>query len=143
MSVETWAIEARQDKWRQVFKHQRAIDTVQGLLEGNITSDTAAGIISSLYEPSIKLGPNPSPVATLWVILCDAVRVLGGNQELGGRLIDLLNSISQLPDVTNKHGNVITPAWNSAGVYWRDLPELTIMFREYGIGKSSIWYSYH
>ena len=53
-------------------------------------------------------------------------------------MIDLLNSISQLPDVTDEDGNAITPEWKSAGVYWRDLPELAMMFREYGIGKSSI-----
>lgn len=54
--------------------------------------------------------------------------------------MDILNSISQLPDVKNAEGSPITPAWNSAGVYWKDLPEFTMTFREYGIGKSSIYH---
>lgn len=57
------------------------------------------------------------------------------------RLVDLLNSISQLPDVKNAQGNPMTPAWSSAGVYWRDLPEFTMIFREYGVGKSSNCYA--
>lgn len=133
MSIEAWANAARQDKYRQDSEHQRAIDTFQALLEGNITPNTAADTISSLYQPKIKRN-----VPTLWGILCEVVRALGGNKEINERLVDLLNSISQLPDVTDVHGNGITPAWTSAGVYWRDLPELAMMFREYAIGKSRI-----
>lgn len=138
MSVQAWANAVRRDQYRQSFEDQRAIDTIRALLEGSVTPDAAADTISSLYEPLIKRGLHPSPVATLWGILCDAVRVLGGDKELSERLIDLLNSISQLPDVTDEEGNAITPEWKSAGVYWRDLPELAIIFREYGIGKSRI-----
>ena len=138
MSLKAWADSARRDKYNQDAAHQCAIDTLQSLLDGTINSDTAAGTISSLYEPLIKpLCPKVSPVATLWAIFCDAVRALGGNQELAARLIDLLDSISSLPDVRNEYGNAITPSWGRA-VYWRDLPEFAVMFREYGIGKSSI-----
>ncbi|MCJ1462815.1 hypothetical protein MMC07_001418 [Pseudocyphellaria aurata] len=137
MSVEAWANAARRDKYRQDFEHQRAIDAFQGLLDGNVTPDAAAGTIASLYEALIKHRSNTTSVPTLWGILCDAIRALGGNKELSERLVNLLNSISQLPDVTDEHGNVLTPDWKSAGVYWRDLPELAMMFREHGIGKSS------
>lgn len=140
MWVESWANAARRVKYRQKSEQQRAIDTFRGLLEGNITPNTAAGTISSLYEPFIKRSSNPSPVAPLWGILCDAVRALGDSKELSERLVDLLDSISQLPDVTDEHGNAITPEWKSAEVYWRDLP-LLAMFREYAIGKSSIYCS--
>lgn len=138
MSVESWANAVRQAKWRQNFEHQCAIDTIQELLNGDISPNTAAGAISSLYEPLIKKNLNPSPVATLWGVFCDAARTLGGSKKLSERLLDLLDSISELPDVTDKHGNAITPQWEGAGVYWRDLPEFAIMFREYAIGKSSI-----
>lgn len=136
MSIKAWADSARQDKYRQTTEHQRAIETFQGLLEGNTTPNTAADAISSLYEPLIKR--DPSPVATLWGILCEAVRALGGHKDHTERLVSLLISISQLPDVTDKYGNAITPEWKSAGVYWRDLPELSMIFREYAIGKLSI-----
>jgi hypothetical protein len=47
--------------------------------------------------------------------------------------------IKELPDVTDMYGNAITPRdWSSAGVYWRDLPEFALMFREYAIGNSSV-----
>ena len=136
MSIEEWADAARQSKYRQTTEHQLAIDTFQNLLDGNTAPNTAASIISSLYDPLIKY--DPSPVATLWGILCDAIRALGHNKELSERLVGLLNSISQLPDVTDEHGNAITAEWKSAGVYWRDLPQLSIMMSEYAIGKSRI-----
>ena len=137
MSIEAWATVARHGEYRQAVEHQRAIDTLLHLLEGKTTPETAAGTIASIYEPPLKRGPNPSPVATLWAILCEAARTLGGNKELNERLIDMLNSISKLPDVTDEHGKAISPD-GSVGVYWRDLPELAIMFREYAIGKSRI-----
>ncbi len=135
MSIDTWAEAARRDKYRQAAEHQRAIDTLQSLLEGKIDSDSAAGTIASTYEPLLKRGLKPSPVATLWVLICDAVRTLGGNRDIAERQVGLLNSISKLPDVTDEHGKAVTPEWSSAGVYWRDLPELAMMFREYAIGK--------
>ena len=135
MSVEAWADAARQSG--RTFEHQRAIDTLQAVLEGNTSPNAAASTISSLYEPVIKARSNKYAVATLWSILCGAIRALGGNKVLAERLVDLLNSISQLPDVTDEHGNAITPDWTSA-VYWRGLPELTMIFREDAMGKSTI-----
>lgn len=136
MSIEAWAHQACQDRWRQDSEHQRAIDTIQSVLEDKTASNDAASTIAALYEPLIKRGTLCVP--TLWGIFCDAARVLGGKQENSERLVDLLNSISGLPDVKTAEGNPMTPAWSSAGVYWRDLPEFTMIFREYGIGKSKI-----
>ena len=138
MSIEAWAEAARRKQYCQTAEHQRAIDTVQNLLQGKITADTATSTIASLYEPVFKRGFKHSPVATFWDILCSAIRALGGQQELSERLIGLLNAISRLPDVKDEDGNAITPEWKGAGVYWRGLPELTLMFREYAIGQSSI-----
>ena len=135
MSIGEWADAARRDQYRQGSEHQRAIDTLQSLLEGKTDADSAAGTIASVYEPLLKQNLAPSPVATLWGIFCDAARALGGEKEISERLVGILNSISKLPDVTDQHDKAITPAWSSAGVYWRDLPELTMMFREYAIGK--------
>lgn len=136
MSIEAWADGARQDKYRQNPEHQRAIDTIKILLQGQIDSDSAAGTIASIYNPLFKRGLQTSRVATLWDIVCGATRALGGNRDLAERQVGLLNSISKLPDVKDEHTNAITPV---QGVYWRDLPELAIMFREYGIGKFPIF----
>lgn len=136
MSIAQWADAARRDKYHQDAEHQRAIDTLQTLLEGKTDADSAATTIGSIYEPLLKRDLKPSPVATLWGILCDAARALCGDREIAVRQVGILNSISKLPDVTDQHGKVITPAWSSAGVYWRDLPELAMMFREYAMGKS-------
>ena len=54
MSIEEWANSARQNKYRQDAEHQRAIDAIQTLFEDKIDTDSAAGIISSLYEPLLK-----------------------------------------------------------------------------------------
>lgn len=138
MSVESWANAVRQVKWRQKFEHQCAIDTIQELLNGDISPNTAAGAISSLYEPLIKKNFNPSPVATLWGVFCDAARNLGGSKELPERLLDLLDSISQLPDVTDMHGNAITPPMEKCGSILERPAGVCDLFREYAIGKSSI-----
>ena len=140
MSIEAWADAARQDKYRQDAEHQRAIDTIQILLQGKIDSDSAAGTITSMYGSLLKCGPKvdlkTSPLTMFWGIFCDSVRALGGNREIAERLIGLINSISKLPDLTDEYGNAITARrWGSAGVYWRDLPDLAWMFREYAIGK--------
>ena len=138
MSIETWANATRQRQYHQRAEHQRAIDTIQAVLEGNLESDSAAGTIASIYEPLLKKGFKTSPVATLWGLICDVARNLGGNREFTERQIALLNSISKLPDVLDGEGKAITPSWKSAGVYWRDLPELAMMFRECAIGRSRI-----
>lgn len=136
MSVHSWVEAARQDKYRQTPEHQQAISTIQSLLEGTTDADHAANTIASLYNPLLRSHPKVSPVVTLWVMVCEAVRLLGGDHQLAGRLIDLLNSISQLPDVLDEHGNTVSAPWKSAGYYWKDLPELATTFRESGIGMA-------
>ena len=140
MSVDSWADTARRYDYRQRTEHRIAIDTIVTLLKGHIDAKSAADTIVSNYEPLLKQGLNPSPVATLWDVICDAARVLGNRKEIAARLIGLLNSISALKDVTDDHGNAITPPGSSVGVYWRDLPELTMVFRESGMGKHLVLY---
>ena len=132
MSLEAWADTARRGEYRQAPEHQGAIDAIKTFLEGTIDSDRAATMIASMYNPLLKHGYKLSPVPTLWEIICDAIRALGGDKDTAERLVRLLNSISKLPDVTGEHGNAITPV---RGTYWRDLPDLGIMFRENAIGK--------
>ena len=137
-SVEAWADAARRHKYRQDFVYQRTIDTFQNVLECKTAANTAAATISSLYEPLIKRDPHSSPVGPVWAILCDAVRTLGGNNDLTQRLVDLLISISELPDVTDDHGNPIFAEWQSRGGYWRILPGFGWIFKEHAMGKSTI-----
>ena len=80
MSIGEWADAARRAKYYQDAEHQRAIDTLQHLLEGQMDSDSAAGTVASIYEPLLKRDPRPSPVATLWGILCDAARAFRWRQ---------------------------------------------------------------
>lgn len=135
MSVEAWAETARSYDYRQRAEDQSAIDTLVALLHGHIDAKSAAGTIASKYEPLLRQRLNPSPVATLWDIICHAARALGNQKEVPARLVGLLNEISALEDVKDEHGNAIYPPGSTAGVYWRDLPELTMTFRESGIGK--------
>ncbi len=138
MSVQGWADATRQVKAYQDVEHQRIIDVYQSLLHGKIIPNTAADTISSIYNPLLQQGTRSESVITLWYILCDAVRVLGGDTELAERLIMLINCITKLPDVTDMQGNAITPEWKGAGVYWRDLPQLAMIFRSHAIGKASV-----
>lgn len=133
MSIEAWADTARSREYRQEAEHQSAIDTIVHLLLGHIDAKSAADTIASNYEPRLKQGLSPSPVATLWDIICHAARVLGNQKEIAACLVNLLNSISALEDVTDEHGSHIHPPGSTAGVYWRDLPELAMVFRESAI----------
>ena len=135
MPIETWADAARQEQYHQSAKHQRAIDIVQAVLKGNLEPDSAADTIASIYEPLLKHGFKTSRVATLWAIICDVARSLGGNRDISKRQITMFNSISKLPDVLDGGGNAIAPAWKGAGGYWRDLPECAMMFWEHAIGR--------
>ena len=135
MSVEKWANSARQEKYRQDTEHQHAIDAMQALFEDKIDTDSAVDTIASLYEPLLKRNLKPSPVATLWDIICHAARALGGDEKIARRQVEMVNSISKLPDVVDHHDKAVTPAWSSAGVYWKDLPELAMMFGEYALSK--------
>ena len=128
MSVEAWAETARRDEYRQDPEHQQAIGIVKDLLEDKTDSDGAAVTIASVYNPLLKRGSSPMLFPTLWEIVCHAGRTLGGETDIAERLVTLLNSFSMLPDVVSEHGN-------TSVVRWRDLPELAITFREYGIGK--------
>ena len=82
MSVETWADAACQGQYHQSAEHQRAIGTIQSVLEGNLESDSAAGTIASTYEPLLKHGFKTSPIATLWGMICDVARSQGATEKL-------------------------------------------------------------
>ena len=143
MSIDAWADKARRSQYRQDAEHQRAITTLKTVFEGNETPVSAASTIASIYEPMLKRGFQLSPVNELWGMICEAVTMLGGNQEIDERLISLLNSISSLPDVIDEKGDVVKAGpYGDYGVYWKDLPSLAIMFREYAIGMSTSSCSY-
>ena len=142
MSVESWAHTARHYDYRQRAEHQSAIETIVTLLQGHIDPESAADTIASSYEPLLKQGLNPSPVATLWDIICDAAQVLRNQKEIAASLVSLLNSISALEDITDDHGIAMTLPGNRAGVHWRDLPELTMIFRESAMGKHPVLYRF-
>lgn len=140
MSIEAWADAARRSQYRQNAEQQRAIDTLKTVFEGREDLDSAASTISSIYNPLLKRGFRSSPVTELWGMICEAARILGGDREIDERLIGLLNSISKLPDVADQNSNAINPGNGTSGVYWKDLPGLAIMLREYAIGTFPLSY---
>lgn len=135
-SITAWADAAHTSNYYQDFEH-RTVDTFQSVLEGKTPSNAAAGTVSSLYGPLIKRDSQSCPVGEVWVIFCHAARAVGGNSDLTERLVDLLNSIAELPDVTDEHGNAIFPEWKSYGGYWGKLPSFAATFRDYGTCKST------
>lgn len=48
------------------------------------------------------------------------MQALSGSTEANERLIDLLSSMRELPEVTDEHGNVLKHEWG--GRYWMELP---------------------
>ena len=135
MSIDAWADAARRSQYRQDAEHQRAINTLKTAFEGKETPVKASSTIASIYNPLLQRGFQFSPVSELWGMICEAAKILGGIRDIDERLISLLNSISSLPDVTDKNGDAVTAGpYGDYAVYWKDLPSLAIMFREYAIG---------
>lgn len=134
--IRTWAGEARKAPYRQDRRHQLAVRDLEALFERQKSAQTAATEIAALYSSLLKAGFKTSPVFQLWGMICEATRILGGDLEADHELIKLLNILSGFPDVKDKSGRAIEPGSGFSGVYWRDLPGLTIMFREYAMGRA-------
>lgn len=137
MSVDDWADTARRSHYRQGAEQQHAINVLKSVFEGTQDPDRGADTIASLYDPLLKQVFQTSLVNELWGMICEAAKILGGNQEIDERLINLLNSLAKLPDVKDKTGDPIKAGpYGNFRVYWKDLPSLAIIFREYAIGTS-------
>ena len=119
-----WADQTARAWYHQEATQQRAIPELQALLDGSQSAIEVAQAIATIYDPQILGHQFTKSVPRFWGLYCGAVREFGGIPEQAERLCDLLESISGLPDV----------AWTVSGkeVYWRDLPDFAIMFREYG-----------
>lgn len=136
MSTEKWAESAHQDQYRQVPEQQQAITVLKSVFDGNVKPQNGAGQIASIYEPLLKQGFTNNPVTQLWTMICEAVQILGGDHTIDGYLISFLDALSNLPDVRDANGNPITGGeLANYGVYWKDLPSLAIMLREYAFGE--------
>lgn len=70
-------------------------------------------------------------------MICEATRMLGSDLQIDQRLIDMLNAILKLPDVTDSGGVAIGPGYGYDGVYRKDLLGLAMMFTENSIGTFS------
>ena len=138
MSVQTWVDSARKNQYNQKPHHQQTIEILSSLFTKNTDVDTAASQINSVYKPLLQEPHRNSPVNELWGLICEAVRQLGRDLNIDGLLVDLLNALTKLPDITDKNGHPVAGGNGVDGVFWRDLPNLAVMFREYGIGKSPV-----
>ncbi len=132
MSVQAWADTQRGERTFQEEHHQRAINTLQSLLEGKTDPDSAARTIASIFEPQLHHRRSPMPLDSLWVLIGRVAVALGGDKDIATRQIDFLNCLSELPDVTDRWGTMAEPG---GSVYWRDLPGIAITLREEAFGK--------
>ena len=135
MAIKNWADAERRDPHRQGVVSQRTISILSNLFEGREVPERAAVSMAALYDPLIRQRAPLGPVWGLWGILCDAIRALGSHKEIDLRLIRLLNAMARLPDVTDPRGRPIGPGGGFSGVYWKDLPGLAIIFRQYAISE--------
>ena len=135
MAIKNWADAERRDPHRRGIVSQRTINILANSFEGREVPERAAISIAALYDPLIRQRAPIGPVWGVWTIVCDAIRALGGNAEIDLGLIRLLNAMARLPDVTDQSGRPIGPGGGFSGVYWRDLPGLAIIFRQYAISE--------
>ncbi|KAL8671695.1 MAG: hypothetical protein Q9168_003817, partial [Polycauliona sp. 1 TL-2023] len=136
--IKVWAERARRDRWSQNETSQRAIAILEAMFEGKDTPHSSASRLADIYNPALKAGFSHSPVFQLWAKICEAMLILGGDMEIDKQLVQLLNAIARLPDVLDENGRPIGPGGGYSGVYWKNLPAMGIMFREYAIESTDI-----
>ncbi|KAL8995237.1 MAG: hypothetical protein Q9169_004973 [Polycauliona sp. 2 TL-2023] len=133
--IKVWADQARSYPWRQSETTERAVVVLEAMFEGKGTPDPSrtAAKLAEIYNPALRAGFRISPVVALWGMICEAAQILGGDMEIAKQLVQLLNAIARLPDVLDENDRPIGPHGLAPAdyVYWRKLPELPIMFREY------------
>ena len=125
MTPAHWAELASQAKHNQGATEQNAILELRALLKAKKSAEEVAQAIATIYEPHIEEGGLiMGYIGRFWGIYCEAVRDFGGDPELCNRLADMLGSMARLPDVKRDI---------EGSVYWKDLPDFAISFREDGI----------
>ena len=117
---------------------QSAVNILQRLFLGEEDPDSAAKTIAALYNPLLQQGSQS--IFELWEIICDAVGVLGCHPVVDERLVNFINALSELPDVTDQSGTPVKPggSWFGFGVFWRDLPVLAVAYREASDGMAFV-----
>ena len=125
MTPARWAELASLAKDNQDAPQQSAISELRALLDAEKSAEEVAQAIAAIYEPHIEEGGLiMGYICNYWGIFCEATREFGGTPQQADRLADLLGCMARLPDTKrNIEGQV----------YWRDLPDFGIVFREYGI----------
>ena len=124
MTPAWWADQTARAWYYQKATEQSAISELQAVLDGSQSAVEVAQSVAAIYEPHIEDGCLiMGKVCQFWCLFCEVAREFGGIREQAERLSDLLESMSRLPDVKR---NI------EGSVYWRDLPDFAIAFREYG-----------
>lgn len=121
----SWATMAHSNPQWQRPEEQKAITTIQHLLESHISPETAAEMIGSAYEARPKQGE--AHIYYLWATVCDAINHLGDDTKNLKLLVHMLRSISSLPDIVGDEGQAIKSNVN-AQIFWRDMPGLRVQF---------------
>ncbi len=136
ISITSWADAVRKQGLNA--ESQSAVNTLQKLFLGEEDPHSAAKTIATLYNPSIQ--QRSYSVFELWEIICDAVAVLGCHLVVDESLVNFINALSELPDVTDQSGAPVKPAgsWSGFGVFWRDLPVLAVVYREAPDGMACV-----
>ena len=134
MTRALWAVDARADKWWQDREPQEVIDLLEGLVDGKSDPPSVARRVCSLYKALVN--QHPDAVTVMWGVLFRAVRGIG--QVESGSLIlrDFVLAIRLTDDVLDDSGEQVKL---NGQVVWHDLPEFSLMFREYCICKSPLY----
>ena len=148
MSIQSWAAKARSSKEHQSPESRELIGVFQKLLMNEVTPEETAQGIAAITEPLIRANPSSTRIGSVWDVLCDAVRDLGGDLQISKDLVNLVLALKNI-EVKDDHGNVIK---HGPSEYWSHLPMFALTFREYGIGTvlhrsvihiSGIWLLIH
>ncbi|KAI8631826.1 hypothetical protein F5Y19DRAFT_376974 [Xylariaceae sp. FL1651] len=129
MSIPAWASKARSMKDYENDEAQKVINIFERLLTKDLAPEQAAADINTVLEPVMRTNRSDLRIISPFLILSNAVRELGSDREVSGRLVSLLESLRMI-QAKDESGNDLSYEWG--GKLWTDLPTFGATFRDYG-----------
>ena len=130
--ADKWLTQIQTNQHLQEPEPQAVTKIIHDVAVHQISPSEAAKSISSDYKSAFK---PKCTLWSLWTIIIDAIRNLGGDEDVSKQFAQTLLHLSNLPDVLDENGQALKV--NSGRKIWSDLPDFSFYFFEQGLGMYS------
>ncbi|GAB7354879.1 hypothetical protein MBLNU459_g5520t1 [Dothideomycetes sp. NU459] len=139
LSPQAWAAETRQDEFTPKTEEARlTIGTVAAVFENSITPTSAAQKLATIWKGPLlrsKKETGTFPTYILWTIIAKSIPALGGDRPGLHRLVSMILSLSDQPDVLDEDGVAVRQSTVPDLVFWKDLPTFQHYLRDYAFNE--------